>query len=178
VQGSDYVFAFYGGRVLSHFAFEDQHGLLELIKVNRFSAVIMDRDLSPEQDEAELRETKTKSLEDADKDPTHRFASLTVGREIENDLPPEVLTRALQEVFRKQAGPLSGFKADGAAPFSQQAAERILSTAEEKTLRSLARRIQHKKVDIARAAVKDYALRPRPEYIDRLIQWIRRSRSM
>lgn len=176
IEGSDYVFSYYGGRVLSHFAFEHQDGFISLIKVNRFSAVLMDSDLSPEQDEEEVRNTKARLLAEAQADPAHRLAVLTEGREIENDLGAGVLGRALGVAISVHASAWHDFEADGHSPFARQAAERALPGADQKVQDQLTRRLQQKKVDIARAAVGDPLLAT-PAYVSRLTEFIRRSRS-
>jgi hypothetical protein len=102
-EGSDYAFVFYGGKILSHFSFEssdaDTEDLLSMIRVSRYSAVVMDRDLAPSEPEATLREAKRKILEEAKSDPGHRLGLITEGREIENDLPIEVLRRAFSQIL-------------------------------------------------------------------------------
>jgi hypothetical protein len=102
-EGSDYAFVFYGGKILSHFSFEssdaDTEDLLSMIRVSRYSAVVMDRDLAPSEPEETLREAKRKILEEAKSDPGHRLGLITEGREIENDLPIEVLRRAFSQIL-------------------------------------------------------------------------------
>jgi len=53
IEGSDFSFVYYGGKVLSHFAFsnEGQDELVELIRVCRYSAVVMDKDIDPDDQE-------------------------------------------------------------------------------------------------------------------------------
>ena len=176
VEGSDYAFAFYGGRVLSHFAFSDQDSLISLIKVNRFSAVVMDRDLSPDQDDAQIRATKNRLRQEAEADPNHRLAIVSDGREIENDLGAGVLGRALGTVVTAHASAWRTFDPDGTAPFTRQAARHALPGGNENEIDRLARRLQQKKVDIARVAVGD-SLVGTPSYVSALADFIRKSRT-
>jgi len=176
IEGSDYVFSFYGGRILSHFAFEDQKALIALLKVNRFSVILMDRDISADQEDTDLRDTKARLRQEAKEDATHRLAILTDGREIENDLGDGVLGRALGAVVSTYADSWRDFDADGSATFSKQAAAKALPGAGEAETKKLARRIQQNKVDIARAAVADSKLAT-PAYVAKIVEFIRKSRS-
>jgi hypothetical protein len=101
-EGSDYAFIFYGGKVLSHFGFEssDEYAedLLEMIRVSRYSAVVMDKDLAPNESMENLRETKLRILREAQSDPEHRLVLLSAGREIENDLPIEILRQSFSRI--------------------------------------------------------------------------------
>jgi len=176
VEGSDYAFAFYGGRVLSHFAFSDQDGLISLIKVNRFSAVIMDRDIGPNEDLAAVRDTKARLASEASTDPTHRLAIFSEGREIENDVGRGVLGRALGSVIAEHAHSWQNFEPDGTGPYTQQAASHALPNGNAEDIKRLSRRIQQNKVDIARRAVSDPQLAT-PLYVSTLIDFVRRSRT-
>jgi hypothetical protein len=175
-EGSDYVFSFYGGRILSHFAFDDQDGLISLIKVSRFSAVLMDRDVSPDEDQSALRETKRRIQAEAEADRGHRLAILTEGREIENDLGAGVLGRAIGVVVPTHAAAWQTFEADGTEPFTRQAALHALAGAKENEREQLAKRLRQKKVDIARAAVAT-GLVASPTYVQSLVAFIRKSRT-
>jgi len=70
-----------------------------MIKVSRYSAVVMDSDLAPGEPRENLRNAKRRILEEAKSDPGHRLGLITEGREIENDLPMEVLRRAFSQLL-------------------------------------------------------------------------------
>jgi hypothetical protein len=50
IEGSDFSFVFYGGKILSHFAFAEEgpDDFVRLGDVCRFSAVVMDKDIAPD----------------------------------------------------------------------------------------------------------------------------------
>src|SRR5262249_55061411 len=93
-EGIDYSFLFYGGSILSHFQFEptdeDVQELISLLKISRFSAVIMDKN-------GRLTESQIRILEQSAKDANHRYVKHTDGREIENDISREVFLTAVAE---------------------------------------------------------------------------------
>jgi energy-coupling factor transporter ATP-binding protein EcfA2 len=57
IEGSDFSFVFYGGKVLSHFAFADTgpEDFIRLVEVCRFSAVVMDLDIDPQDSSEGIR---------------------------------------------------------------------------------------------------------------------------
>lgn len=92
-EGLAYQFLYYGGTLLSHYTTdieEDQNtdNLLEMLKINRNSYVVMDSDkCSPEDKWKNRVERITKELPDA--------YWVTAGKEIENYLPSEAVTHYL-----------------------------------------------------------------------------------
>jgi hypothetical protein len=56
IEGSNFSFVYYGGKVLSHFAFAEagQDELVALIRVCRYSGVGMDLDIDPEEPNQEV----------------------------------------------------------------------------------------------------------------------------
>lgn len=92
-EGLAYQFLYYGGTLLSHYTAdieEDQNtdNLLEMLKINRNSYVIMDSDKRLPEDKWKNRvERITKELPDAH--------WVTAGKEIENYLPSEAVTHYL-----------------------------------------------------------------------------------
>lgn len=107
VEGSDFTFAFYGGSVLSHYDIstpKEEEDCISMLSINRYSAVIMDRDTEASVDLAQKTGAKYKKklrvISSAQEDPAHRYASTTDGREIENDLPWAVFVQALQDVLK------------------------------------------------------------------------------
>jgi hypothetical protein len=119
-EGSDYAFAFYGGKILSHFAFEEDEFAIEdflsMLKISRFSAVIMDKDL-PSQSLDKPRETKQRILDEAQSDPAHRLARLTEGREIENDIPIDIFRQACTELLNVDRSRLDNLTLPQDAPY-------------------------------------------------------------
>jgi hypothetical protein len=73
IEGSDFSFVYYGGKILSHFAFADdgQEDLIALIRVCRYSGVVMDLDTDPTEPTEEVRETKARIQAEAANDPDH-----------------------------------------------------------------------------------------------------------
>lgn len=91
-EGRDYQFAYYGGRLLSHYsAEEDAKDLINILLINRNSAIVMDSDKRSQS--ASINETKKRvAKEFADK---HLFSWVTKGKEIENYLSFEAINAAL-----------------------------------------------------------------------------------
>ncbi len=101
-EGIHYSTMFYGGRLLSHLDFDgttqwDEEAVTELIdlaKINRNSAIVLDSDKSEES--SHLNPTKIRIIEaftDGDNDKC--FAWVTAGREIENYVSPVVFKEAV-----------------------------------------------------------------------------------
>ena len=90
-EGRDYQFAYYGGRLLSHYsAEEDAQDLINILLINRNSAIVMDSDKHSQS--ASINETKKRvAKEFADK---HLFSWITKGKEIENYLSFEAINAA------------------------------------------------------------------------------------
>lgn len=109
IENADYSFVIYGGKILKHFCIGDNiTELISMLKVSRFSAVVMDKDLASRTPLTKLRADKKAILEDAEKDKKHRLAILTSGREIENDIP--------FEIFRETASSILGHKSMNSSP--------------------------------------------------------------
>jgi hypothetical protein len=176
IEGSDFSFVFYGGKVLSHFAFAD-HGpedFVRLIDVCRFSAVVMDVDISPEDSSNTIRETKLRIKDEAEKDPDHRLAVLTTGREIENDVDIDVLRSAVSRVLKVDLSTLSTLQLSGKKRYFEEIVEYLgLKDDQAKT----ARRKLQDKVGLAEIVAEEWsAAAQSPPYIDALIELIVRSR--
>lgn len=94
-EGLHYQCLYYGGKVLSHFSFsndeDNSEGLIEAIRVNRNSIVIMDSDLTS--NASRINSTKArvrKEVEDAG-----GICWISCGREVENYIPDTALAKKL-----------------------------------------------------------------------------------
>jgi hypothetical protein len=122
IEGSDFSFVFYGGKILSHFAFADDgpEELISLIRVCRFSAVVMDLDTDPSDPSDDVRHTKARVRDEATKDPHHRAAVFSVGREIENDVDLSVFRNAVAAVLKVDCEKLSTLVLKGNARYPDE----------------------------------------------------------
>lgn len=93
----------YGGSLLTNYELtesdQESNNLINILKVNRNSAVVIDSDLQDSNDD--LREVKKRIQAEAEKG--HSFCWITHGREIENYLPND----AIAKVFSKEKDPIS-----------------------------------------------------------------------
>lgn len=182
-EGSDYAFVFYGGKVLSHFGFEesdsDASDLLSMIKVSRYSAVIMDSDLAPGESEQDLREAKRLIMEQAKSDVDHRLGLITEGREIENDLPIDILREAFAQILGRDEHDLTGLTLSGNCRYPIEVVEHLglvgdsAETAKRKLTNKIA--LARKVLDICEE--KGLELQP-PAYVEPLKKFIVSSRVM
>ena len=104
-EGVDYSIMFYGGRLLSHLDFDgtpqwDEDAVTELIdlaKINRNSAVVLDSDKTKEDDELNVtKERIIAAFTDGENDKC--FAWVTQGREIENYIEETAFKTAVDAV--------------------------------------------------------------------------------
>lgn len=100
-EGWHYSFAFYGGRVLSHFSADEEaeqaDEFLQILPLNRFPIVVMDSDKKSESDK--IGTTKQRILKEAS---AKGFLTwITMGREIENYVPYETRVAAIKQVHAK-----------------------------------------------------------------------------
>lgn len=179
-EGSDYAFVFYGGKILSHFSLEANDAiyddLIKMTNIGRFSAVIMDRDLPPDEDK--IRETKQRICDEAEKDSEHRRAYITSNREIENDVPKQVLVNAFSIIIDDTGIDLSKLDFPQQQTYTKEVISHLNLDDEVK-----AKTIQGKianKVNLARTIIElletqDYAV---PEYINDLCEFIRSSQNL
>lgn len=104
-EGIDYSIMFYGGRLLSHLSADDDAGdgsydidaLIELRRLNRHLAVIIDSD--KERVDDAIRTTKLRIKDELSVD--GGVAWITKGREIENYIAPETMAAALKDEYSK-----------------------------------------------------------------------------
>jgi predicted ATPase len=98
-EGIDFSIMFYGGRLLSHLSAEDVdneiNAFIELQKINRNLAIVMDSDKSSSTDE--INSTKNRIIEEVEKT---GIAWVTEGREIENYVHKDTMQLALASVYK------------------------------------------------------------------------------
>lgn len=100
VEGKDYQFMYYGGRLLSHYSTEQTEDLLSILTTNRNAAIIMDSDKRNRQ--ADINETKNRIIQEFS---NHgMLAWLTEGKEIENYIPASAVMEALGCEGLKECG--------------------------------------------------------------------------
>lgn len=100
IEGRDYQFLYYGGRLLSHYSTAEAEGLINIITTNRNAAIIIDSD----------KKYKSEPINDTKKRIASEFESLnmfcwiTKGKEIENYLPKE----AVEDLVDKEIDTVCG----------------------------------------------------------------------
>lgn len=100
VEGIHYSIMFYGGRLLSHLSAEENTNFIDLIRINRNSAIIIDSDKKKEDDE--LNSTKMRICSEFDG--KNGFCWVTYGREIENYVEPDLIHKALASIYSSRYG--------------------------------------------------------------------------
>ena len=95
-EGLHYSIMFYGGRLLSHLSGDDPEveDFISLRRLNRYITIVMDSDRSAKG--KIMNETKRRIRDEFEDG--QGIAWVTAGREIENYIPPEVLSRAIVSV--------------------------------------------------------------------------------
>lgn len=106
-EGIEYSIMFYGGRLLSHLSAKDSEfsdegadALIELRRLNRNMAVLIDSDKKADTDT--INDTKHRIKTEIEQD--GGVVWICDGREIENYIPKAVMTAALQEVYGDRFG--------------------------------------------------------------------------
>jgi predicted ATP-dependent endonuclease of OLD family len=91
-EGVDYTIMFYGGRLLAHLSAtgETTGEFINLLKINRFSAVIIDSDRKSKS--GEINKTKQRIVDEIDI--AGGVSWVTNGREIENEIPKTIFEDA------------------------------------------------------------------------------------
>lgn len=118
IENADYSLVIYGGSNLDHFGFlnDDVESFIDMARISRFCAVLMDADLQPGYAKESLRSDKKAILDAAD---GFRFlALLTDHREIENDLPLELFKASLASYLEIDVALLSSFQFGGTEKFN------------------------------------------------------------
>lgn len=95
VEGLHYSIMFYGGSLLSHLsAKEEVDDFIELQRLNRHVALLMDSDRKKKSE----RRNQTKTRVEEELNSIDGFVWATAGREIENYVEPDLMLSALQEL--------------------------------------------------------------------------------
>lgn len=87
VEGKDYQFLYYGGRLLAQYSVEDNDKLVSILTTNRNAAIILDSDKKNRQ--TPINATKKRIVGKFSE--MKMFAWVTKGKEIENYLPVEAI---------------------------------------------------------------------------------------
>lgn len=178
VEGSDYSFVFYGGKLLSHFAFADEgpEQLIALVRVCRFSALVMDLDTAPTATDDAIRATKARVRDEAQKDMHHRLVIVTSGREIENDVDLVVFRRAVVGILRVDHDKIEKLELTGNERYPNEVVAHLGLSGDE------AIRVRRKlmdKVGLADAIASEWNVHAKPpDYVDSLLDLIVRSRAL
>lgn len=78
-----YSFAYYGGKLLSHYTVSENEGLLNILLTNRNSCIVIDSDKRTK--EEKINSTKQRIKDEFEKN--NLFCWITAGKEIENYIP-------------------------------------------------------------------------------------------
>ncbi len=180
-EGVDFTFCYYGGSLLAHFDMQtnDQMttDLVSMLCMARFGIVVMDRDLGPHEDVDKLFPRKKRIIESANKDKTHRMHVLTTGRDIENDLPREILLKASATLLGIEYEKIRAASITGDKGFEQEIVESLNEDPER--AKTLIRKLSEEKVELARRIVElcekeQISLSP-PVYVSQMVDLISRS---
>jgi len=178
VEGSDFAFVYYGGKVLSHFAFAESGAdeLIALIRICRFSAVIMDRDVDPADPADDIRDTKARVRDEAQKDETHRAAIVSVGREIENDVDLQVFRRAIAKLLALDHDRVAELKLSGTERYPEQVVAHLGLTGD--VAKTASRKLRDK-VKLAQLVASEWGEDGQlPPYVDAIVSLIERSKAL
>lgn len=100
-EGRDYQFAYYGGRLLSHYsAEEDAKELINILLINRNSAIVIDSDKRNRA--TPINETKKRIVKEFEEN--HLFSWVTKGKEIENYVSLTAINTAFEKDLQQQCG--------------------------------------------------------------------------
>lgn len=100
VEGRDYQFAYYGGRLLSHYTCDNElnmNDLINILKTNRHAAIVMDSDKKTKS--ARINATKRRIRDEFLA--IDSFCWITEGREIENYLSEQVVSQAYDKRIKQ-----------------------------------------------------------------------------
>ncbi len=103
IEGQDYQFLYYGGRLLSHYTTElDILELINILTTNRHAAILIDSDRKSKT--STINSTKNRIKNEFNKH--GYFCWITSGKEIENYLPYDAINKA----FNKNIGAIDHFE--------------------------------------------------------------------
>lgn len=91
IEGSDYQFLYYGGKILSHYSANEtsQKDLINILTTNQNSAIVIDSDRRTKK--AKINSTKVRIRDEFEK--ANGFCWITQGKEIENYLPAAAINQ-------------------------------------------------------------------------------------
>jgi hypothetical protein len=97
IEGIHYSIMFYGGRLLSHLSADDPEVIdfISLRSINRYISILIDSDRKKAADP--INNTKQRVESEFSKEPG--FAWITAGREIENYVQGELLSKVMKAVY-------------------------------------------------------------------------------
>lgn len=98
-EGQHYQFLYYGGRLLSQYALQEQTELISILTTNRNAAIIIDSDKRNQQ--ASINQTKKRIVEEFEA--LQMFSWVTKGKEIENYITAATLVEKFEKNI-KQCG--------------------------------------------------------------------------
>ena len=99
IEGRDYQFLYYGGRLLSHYTAEtEQKELINVLLTNRNAAIVIDSDKRSVN--SRINETKKRIQQEFWK--ANLFCWITQGKEIENYVPYIAIDQILKRKIRRQ----------------------------------------------------------------------------
>lgn len=103
VEGVDYQFLYYGGRILSHFTADydsEDEKLIKILTTNRNSAIVIDSDIHGNKNEINSTKKRIKSEYEKSK----MFCWITEGKEMENYIPYSAINSAYNTELKNQCG--------------------------------------------------------------------------
>ena len=91
IEGSDYQFLYYGGKILSHYSANEasQKDLINILTTNQNSALVIDSDRRTKK--AKINSTKVRIRDEFEK--ANGFCWITQGKEMENYLPAAAINQ-------------------------------------------------------------------------------------
>ena len=101
VEGKDYQFLYYGGRVLSHFTADTKaqdDNLIKILSTNRNSAIVIDSDICGKK--KDINSTKKRIREEFEA--SNLLCWITDGKEIENYIPYRAINSAYNSDLDRQ----------------------------------------------------------------------------
>lgn len=103
VEGIDYQFLYYGGRILSHFTANpdsQDDNLINILSTNRNSAIVIDSDICGKRKGINVTKRRIKDEFKS----VGMFCWITQGKEIENYIPYQAINAAYNSNLSKQCG--------------------------------------------------------------------------
>lgn len=103
VEGVDYQFLYYGGRILSHFTAEPESkddNLIKILSTNRNSAIVIDSDICGKKKDINITKERIKNEFEAVK----MLCWITAGKEIENYVSYQAINAAFNDKLSIQCG--------------------------------------------------------------------------